>query len=137
MVNKIKMMNKRNFLNDYFLLRGFKATETQVSEYFGDYFQIYSNGTIDIRLISDKSIESIDIRSSADENNWYDLTLIKAFIDNDNNLMRVLTIEESCVFLQQNISIINNLFNINLYLTTKKELEKLSKMRANQMFPKK
>ncbi|MCD7971642.1 MAG: hypothetical protein LUG18_03090 [Candidatus Azobacteroides sp.] len=115
-----------------FLSLGFRLTTSIASEDFGDCYEIYTNGYINFRLSSDRSINSIDI--SYDNKDWYDLALVKALLYNEKELNKVITIEDYSVFLKKELPNILNLFNDKNYLTTKKKLEELGSERAKQMF---
>lgn len=115
--------------------RGFQLIEQETSEYFGDYFYTYSNGTFNIRLVSDRSIESIDISNTIHKNQWYDLALVKSLLYDGKKLNNVTTIEEHRCFLEEKLTDIAELFSDRNYPSTKKRLEELRNGRAEQMFP--
>ena len=128
-------MEIRDSVNSFFFSIGFKLIEGDTSEYFGDYYDIYKydNGNIYFRLISDRSILSIDVGN--DNLNWYDLALVKSLLYNEKDLTCVTTIEECNLFLQKEYSNIIKLFDDRNYLATKKSLEELAKERVKQMLP--
>ena len=82
MKNKDKISN---FLKEY----GYGETKSNISEYFGDYYIIFSNGNINFRFRSSRSIESIEICSNEDNEHWYDLVLIKAYLYKEQQLNKI------------------------------------------------
>jgi hypothetical protein len=120
----------------YLIEHGFEKTESAISEYFGDYCDVFSNGGIFIKFTCDKSVETIEIRSAYHDDTWYDLSLIKALLDDMPNLALATSIEENCVFLRNNLLTMQNLFTNVKYPTTKNRLKVLNRQRFEQMFPK-
>lgn len=66
---------------------------------------------------------------------WFDLSLVKALIHEEGNLIEVTTDKEYVQFLQQYLTQISNLFNDSNYRSTKKNLKSLEEKRVRQMFP--
>lgn len=114
---------------------GFELIQKDTSTFFGDYYDIFSNDFFQLMFSSSKSFETVDIRSSKPNENWYDLALVKALLCDEKGLTSVTTIEEHRDFLQKELTNIAELFNDRNYLTTKKRLEELGNERAEQMFP--
>lgn len=124
----------KHALNNFLINRGFELTEQDVSKYFGDFIYIYSDGNINVRLISDKNMESIDISSVLHPNEWYDLSLVKNLLYNESVVNSIIVIENYIGFLQKNLAKITELFNGEGYPITKKRLEELGNARSEQMF---
>lgn len=120
---------------DTLMSNGFKLVTKDVSAFFGDSYDVFSNGIIQLRFSSSKSFKSIDIRDNHLDENWYDLALVKALLYDEKNLNHVTTFEEYKDFLQNELINIVKLFVDNNYLTTQKRLEELGNERAKQMFP--
>lgn len=120
-----------NFLK----LAGYEYLEDYTSKYFGDYFIIYSNGYVNFRFSGSKDFESIDICSSLDFENWFDLALVKALLYQEKILNKPTTIGEYIIFLNKELVQIEALFNFSKYSKTKKELQRLEKERISQIFP--
>ena len=115
--------------------KGFKINKATSSDYFGDYFEILTSKLFQIRLIQDRSLQSMDISSALDKSNWYELSLVKALINNEEKLDTVTTISEIQNFLIDNFSHIQDLFNRVNYPKTKSKLDDLRNIRMRQMFP--
>ena len=113
----------------------FELIKEDISIFFGDYYDTFSNGLFQLRFSSSKSFETVDIRSNLPNENWYDLALVKALLYDEKNLNNVTTIEEHRGFLQKELTNIAELFNDRNYPATKKRLEELGNERAEQMFP--
>lgn len=114
---------------------GFKLVAKDVSAFFGDSYDVFSNGIIQLRFSFSKSFKSIDIRNNHLDESWYDLALVKALLYDEKNLNHVTTFEEYKDFLQNELINIVKLFVNNNYLATQKRLEELGNERAKQMFP--
>lgn len=115
--------------------RGFELIEKDTSAFFGDYYDIFTNDSFQLRFGSSKSFETVDIRSNQPNESWYDMGLVKALLYNERRLNKVTGIEVSINFLQKNLDSISELFNNKNYHDTKKSLEELGNERAKQMFP--
>lgn len=114
---------------------GFELIKEDTSAFFGNYYDVFTNGSFQLRFSSSKSFETVDIRSSLPNENWYDLALVKALLYDEENLNNVTTIEEHRDFLQKELTNIAELFKDRNYPATKKRLEELGNERAEQMFP--
>ena len=110
-----------SFLNS----NGFKLIEKDTSPFFGDYYDLFTNGSIQLMFSSSKSFETVDIRSNLPNEDWVDLALVRALLCDEKNLNIVTTIEEHRAFLQKELSEINELFSIRNYPDTKKKLKKI------------
>jgi hypothetical protein len=128
------MKNKENTYS-FLKSNGFKLIEQDTSEYFGDYYDTFANDAFELRFSSSKSFETVDIRSIGEKGNWYDLSLVKALLHNEEKLNNVTTIEEHNDFLKKELDRISDLFSKRNYPTTKRKLEELGNKRAKQMFP--
>lgn len=129
------MKNNNEKIYSFLKSNGFELIQIDTSSFFGDYYDIFINDSFQLRFSSSKSFETVDIRSSRPNENWYDLALVKALLYDEKDLTKVTTIEEHRDFLQKELANITNLFNDRNYLTTKKRLEELGNERAEQMFP--
>ncbi|MDD3919499.1 MAG: hypothetical protein PHX52_02845 [Candidatus Pacebacteria bacterium] len=128
-------MNNNEKTYSFLKSNGFELIEKDTSAFFGDYYDTFTNDSFQLRFSSSKSFETVDIRSSNPNDNWYDLALVKALLYDEKNLTKATTIEEHKDFLQEELANIADLFNDRNYLTTKKRLEELGNERAEQMFP--
>ena len=128
-------MNNNEKTYSFLKSNGFELIEKDTSAFFGDYYDTFTNDSFQLRFSSSKSFETVDIRSSNPNDNWYDLAFVKALLYDEKNLTKATTIEEHKDFLQEELANIADLFNDRNYLTTKKRLEELGNERAEQMFP--
>lgn len=121
----------------YFLkAKNFELFKEHTSEFFGDYYDILSNGSFQLRFSSSKSVQTVDIRKNLPNEDWYDLALVRALLYNEKNLTNVIDIEEYIDFLQKEFPNIEQHFTDNHYPAAKRILEELGNERAKQMFPK-
>jgi hypothetical protein len=127
-------MNINNLVYRFLISAGFKLIEAENSKYFGDYYDTFANSVIAIRFSSSKSIMCVDVCNLNNEE-WFDLSLVKALIHEEGNLIEVTTDKEYVQFLQQYLTQICNLFHDSNYRSTKKNLKSLEEKRVLQMFP--
>lgn len=113
----------------------FKIIKAEKSDSFGDFYDIFSNGLVNIRFISSRSQTTIAISNIIDKDNWYDLAIIKALLYHEENLNNVFPIDESVSFLEQELLVIIEIFNKINYSSTKSKLRELEDKRVKQMFP--
>lgn len=128
------MTDKEN-MNSFLMSNGFDLVEQEISEYFGDYYETFTNNIFELRFSKSKSFETVDIRSIAEKINWYDLALVKAVLHNEEKLDNITPIEEYYHFLKNEFDDICNLFSDKNYPATKMKLDELGNKRAMQMFP--
>jgi hypothetical protein len=128
-------MENEIFKYDFLTSKGFKLIDQDTSEYFGDYYKMYSNGEVLIRFSSSQSFKTVDISNVLDANRWIDLALIKALMNDEQDLSMVVTVDEYNDFLENHLSKICDLLSKSNYYSTKKKIEKLEDKRAKQMFP--
>jgi hypothetical protein len=122
-------------MEDFLKSNGFKLIDAANSEFFGDYYETFSNDAYELRFISDRSFKSIGVKSIEENDNWYDLALIKALLYNEKELSHVATFDVYNKFLEDELSKISNLFSLENYPDTKRKLDELGNERARQMFP--
>lgn len=128
-------MENKEFKYDFLISKGFKLIDNDKLEYFGDYFDTYSNNEILIRFSSSKSFKAVDVGSVLDTNRWFDLALIKALINNEENLCKIITAKEYMVFLENYLSDVCDLLSKQNYSFSKHQLRLLEDKRVKQMFP--
>ncbi len=128
-------MSIKNKINDFLFSKGFKLIDEDVSEYFGDFYCNYSNEIVNVRLVSDRSIETIDVCSVLEPNRWIDLALMKALINDEQDLSKITTVNEYNDFLESHFSKICDLLSKQNYPSTKKKVEVLEDKRAKQISP--
>ncbi|MDP4724407.1 MAG: hypothetical protein NWS31_08905 [Crocinitomicaceae bacterium] len=128
-------MKNETLLHDFLKSNGFTPIENDSSQFFGDHFDIYSNGEISIRFGSSKALKTIDVAHHLDSNQWFDLALIMALINDEQDLSKVTTVNQFKVFLEKHLLKICELFNAQNYNSTKEKIEVLEHKRVKQMFP--
>lgn len=128
-------MENETFKYDFLTSKGFKLIDQDTSEYFEDFYKMYSNGEVLIRFSSSQSFKTVDISNELDANRWIDLALIKALMNDEQYLSFVVTVNEYNGFLENHLSKICDLLSKSNYYSTKKKIEKLEDKRAKQMFP--
>jgi hypothetical protein len=128
-------MENETFKYDFLNSKGFELIDNDTSEYFGDYYDTYSDGEIVIRFSSSQSFKTIDVANKLDFNRWIDLALIKALIKDELDLSKVTTVNEYNDFLEKHFFKVCELLSSQNYSSTKKKIEVLENKRVKQMFP--
>jgi len=128
-------MNKIDNLEEKLKNNGFHLMKSEKSGYFGDYIIDWVSDTIVVRISSDRSFESIDICRINDNNENFDLVLIKAMLQSEQDFNKEEDIESLVDFFVEHFDKIIQIFNEDQYTETKKQLEALQKRRVSQMFP--
>jgi hypothetical protein len=127
-------MNINTLVYRFLISAGFKLIEAENSKYFGDYYDTFANSIIALRFSSSKSIMCVEVCNLHDEE-WFDLSLVKALIHEEGNLVAVTPDKEYIQFLQHYLTQICDLFQDSNYRFTKKNLKSLEEKRVLQMFP--
>lgn len=126
---------ENNIIYSFLEASGFRLIDKDISTFFGDCYDIFTNDRVEIRFSSSKSFETVDIRANQLNEDWYDLALVKALLYNETKLNVATTIDECRRFLQKELTGIIQLFDSRNYLVTKKRLGELANERIKQMFP--
>lgn len=129
-------MSIKNKIKDFLFFKEFKLIDEKVSDYFGDFYSIYSNEEINIRLVSDRSIETIDVCSVLEVNRWIDLEILMELINEEQNLSKHLKLNEYYVIFENHFSKICNILSKSNYYESILKIERLEAKRLEQMFPK-
>ena len=127
------MMNKFE-IHTFLKSKGLEMIDSDKSDYFNDYYEVFSEGILAIRFSGSKSNESIDFNNVRESGKWYDLGIEKDYLKNTQNLVKVISIEESCIFLKNEFDHIKVVFGKD-YLKNKNNLDILERKRAELMFP--
>ena len=123
-------------LDNFLESKGFILKQWQHSrEFFGSFFEIWQSNVFKIQFVQDRSIRSMDISSLSDDDNWFDLELIKCLIENNNKLNKHMSESDFITFFKVHFKEILTLFSPKNYSRTQKSLELIRDARARQMFP--
>lgn len=112
---------------------GFSLKDEGKSPNFGDCFVIFSNGLISFKFSRTKSFWMADIGRDGDYIRWYDLSLVRAMIFNEERLVAPITQDECLNLIEYHITKLVYLFTEDYY-NTQNNLEKLEKERVEQLF---
>lgn len=126
---------KNESIYNFLISEGFVHKEKKESNSFGDYYDLFAKGTLKIRFSGSKSTEAVDIGCPIDNDNWYDLALVKALLLNERKLNIETSIDKYTNFIQKHLSSIVHIFEDGAYIRTKKMLDELEDLRIKQMFP--
>jgi hypothetical protein len=129
-----KIVEDRSNIDFVLKLNGFQVIHIRESENFGHYLMIYSNQYITLRIISDRSMISVDVRRYGGAE-WFDINLVKVLLLNDAVSISPLDSTELKTFLSNHLKNIISLFDTINYSSTEEKLRHLEKIRAKKMFP--
>ena len=108
----MKKENIYNFLQSERFIHEGKST----SDFFGDSYDLFQKGTLKIRFSNSRSTQMVDVGCSFDDNNWYDLALVKALLEGGRKLDKETSFDEHIYFLSENItSIMKTILSRNLF----------------------
>jgi hypothetical protein len=114
---------------------GFSIYRAERLENFGDYIIEGCSTNFCIRGMSDRLVESLELRSLFDPNNWYDINVVMAYVGNEDKLLEVLDIDTQSRFVENHLDELAHLFSEEAYPHTIERLEELGNKRAKLMFP--
>ena len=118
-----------------------KIEEKHFSQSFGNWLVTPSAKEFLLRYINDRSYLSIEIASHSDISDWYDLSFVRDFIydpdninsgDQSDNATRIIALNE---FLKKDFDLISDLFNIDNYKNTRQKINELLKIQFKGKFP--
>ncbi|MFV0289642.1 MAG: hypothetical protein ACK5IJ_01900 [Mangrovibacterium sp.] len=118
----------------FFEMHNLKLVSQDSSINFGDSFKIFANDKIAFRVVCERSSTSIDICSFEERNNWFDLALLRALLNDDKKLNKPMRYEDYICFLKDNIETIETMFDHNNYSNTRLKLQELEVERIRQLF---
>lgn len=96
-------------------------SSSYANDSLGDYCDTYSNGTILLRFVRDRSQLTIEIcRNGILKKHWYDLGLLQNLMLGNRDLTQIPFYENQEVFLRHNLNKIIRLFAFSTYCKTKK-----------------
>ena len=118
-------------LDDFLRANHFELTEAQDSpEFFGNFIRVWKSPFFRVRLVKDRGEQAIEVSSSADHDNWIDLSLIKEIVEGDSYVNDILQINEAITILKGRLSDIQWLLSMPDYLVTQKKLTKIRNERT-------
>jgi len=126
---------KNESIYNFLKSESFIHEDKRESGSFGDYYDLFTKGIVKLRFSSSKGRETVDIGCTIDDDNWYDLALVKALLFRELNLNVEIAIDEYERFIRENISSILQIFACESYSRTRKMLDELENLRIRQMFP--
>ena len=110
-----------------------KVEERYNDKAFGNFFITLSASDFLAKYVNDRSYLTIIIASHTEPSKWYDLSFIKDYIYNPDNINSEdqpdnnIRIEELNSFLKKDFYLISDLFNKENYADTRRKIDKLLK----------
>ncbi len=99
---------------------------------FGDYEVIASFDQIEVRLLSDRGDESIDIRPAGDPE-WFDLALLQMILTGHDTLDG-LDVDSVARFLNTHLADVKRALDRERWPLTKKKIQSLELQRVHRRF---
>ena len=107
----------------FFGLRGFKVIDQNFSpQAFGNFYYTFSNGQIVFQIIQDRSQMILEVGFAKDNDEWFSISLIQAFLQNKMNIEISNSIDSKVLFLMENFNIIVEMFSEKNYQKSKQKL---------------
>lgn len=111
---------------------GFKQIEEWRSGYFGNFIITLENDDLLLRILRDRDFLSMEIASKKHKK-WYDLAFVELLMNPRPDLINVLLFEEIFHFLENNYDQLRSLFSEELFPDTNDRMERLMKLRGEQL----
>jgi hypothetical protein len=134
-------MTQKSFIGELpddlrkFILRNeFREVAEERSASFNDAFLVLYSGCVRLRVLRDRGILYIDIGPRSNINEWYDVSLVKALLEN-SSLVEATDERELMAFLNRSFMQLRGLFNERNFKATQQKLKRLERARAKKMFP--
>jgi hypothetical protein len=125
----------RDKIKQLFFAKGFKLENEEYLVSFGDSLLQFANGNLQVRVLSDRGIEYLEVSTLDKPGSWYDLGLLKALMLDSDLLLAHPSIEADLIFLFDRLEEILRMFEPISLEHTKTMLDELKALRAHQMFP--
>ncbi len=113
----------------------FHITNQDLSTNLGNKLIVCTDNNVNFRIIVDRSFLSVDISSTKDDECWFDLSLVKALLDNDKQFNKRFEPDDYICMLENELELIIKLFEFSSYPSTKVKLQNLEKDRVKYIFP--
>jgi hypothetical protein len=99
---------------------------------FGDYEVIATSDEIEVRLLSDRGQESVDIRP-AGESEWFDLALLQMILTGGDTL-NGLDADSLARFLDKHLVDVRRALDGEKWPSTKQQIQSLERQRVRRRF---
>ena len=116
----------KEFLNDNFQF---------VENKFGDRVHIYTSSSLVLRIVQDvNGFRSIEISTIRRPDNWFDLSVIRSYILNNEDYFKALDFKIAYAFLISYYQKVKALFDEEKYAATEKAISELRHLRAERNY---
>jgi len=129
------MSDNYDRLYRFFSDLGFTIYRKERLESFNSYVIEGCSPYFCIKGLSDRLIEAIELRSSNEPDNWYDINLVIASIGREDKLDEWLDLEIQMKFVEAHVDELAILFDEENYPATKMRFKELGMQRAKNAFP--
>ncbi|HKA35263.1 MAG TPA: hypothetical protein VKH43_00490 [Thermoanaerobaculia bacterium] len=109
------------------------SMEYSESASFGDYLVKATWPDLELRLVQDKGVETIDVRPPRLADEWFDLPLVIEFLG-DGDAADSRTLDQQVAWMAAHLPDLRSAFQSSRWPSTKRELERSQKRRAELRF---
>jgi|GEM_PF-1206648 len=114
---------------------GFSIERSERFDSFGDYIIEACSSHFCVKGVSDRSIESIEFRSSKDPTNWFISNIVMSLVYQKEELIVEPTLDMEMKFLETHLDDLASIFDAEIYDETKTRLQELAFRRGRILFP--
>lgn len=115
--------------------RGFNLLRKDSSDQEETIYRTYARDNIGIRIVLDEEHGAIEVRKFDDEEDWFDLAVVKALLFQEDNLLEEMSNRKYFKFLERHFDHILDLFSEEHYSYFKACLLDLYDLKYELMFP--
>ena len=120
----------------FFSNLGFSIERSERFDSFGDYIIEACSPYFCVKGVSDRSIESIEFRSSNDPTNWFISNIVMSLVQQKEELIVEPTLDIEMKFLETHLDDLASIFAGENYDKTRARLQELATRRGRILFPK-
>ena len=121
-------------LQQFFTRFGLTVSKAFRTGSFGDYIVEACTSNLCLKGVSDRSLESIEVRSAKDPGEWFIMEIVMSFILKENRLVEDIDLEEQLRFVENHLADLQKLFSDDHYHQTRSEVKELAALRGKNFF---
>lgn len=125
-------------IENFLKTKNMKLLEAEVSESFGNWYEIWGSDILEFIFRRDRGQETVDVRRKGASNFGYDLDLLRELMIRRGEIQEkeeIRDISSLCEFIMKYYDQIEDLFQTDRYPKTQKEMKYLEYESCKKMFP--
>lgn len=122
-------------LQQFFTRIGLTVSKAFRTGSFGDYIVEACTSNLCLKGVSDRSVESVEVRSAKDPGEWFIMNIVMSYILKEKCLVEEIGREDQLIFVETHLADMEKLFSEEYYHHTRSELKELAALRGKILFP--